>query len=442
MNVRVRVLDVTHVMPGQTANQQRDHATIKLSPFDTFILALPPVQFLFFYDDGSLPPFASVVSSLRTSLAATLAVFAPLAGKLTACPNDDVVIDCSPNAVRPGVKFVEAEYSGDSADMRRLARDAEHDTEAFLQLVSVLDLGRLPAPVLAVQVTRSTGEGGGTVVVGVSMHHAVADGLSVCISYGRETWARKFTRLSAPDLPTVNMLPEPDWTRQSRRTYLLSAGQIQALRRRILESQAAKNGDNQPSLEPPTTYVAIAALLWTSVASAVDRHADDADEMYFQFPADCRRRLRLDPGFFGNCIKVCYARATAGEICGNDGDHALASAAAAVHRAIREHMEEEDPLGDADRWVEINRGVPQERVAKHWSSHRFMAYEVDFGWGQPSRAEVVSVFSQEMATLVGARDGAVQVTVTLDRECINGFEAIFLSQVSACMIEHQMKSRM
>ncbi|KAM0931865.1 hypothetical protein ACQ4PT_000129 [Festuca glaucescens] len=343
--------------------------------------------------------------------------------------------------------------------MRRLARDAEHDTEAFLQLVPVLDFGRLPAPVLAVQVTRSTGEGGGTVVVGVSMHHAVADGLPVLhflrawsaasrdesttaagivpptfdktriLQHPKaETWARKFTRLSAPELPTVNMLPEPDWTRQSRRTYLLSAGQIQTLRRRILESQ--------PLLEPPTTYLALAALLWTSIARAksVDRHANDADDVYFQFPADCRRRLRLDPGFFGNCIKVCYARATAGEICGNDGDHALASAAAAVQRAIREHMEEEDPLGDADRWVE--------RVAKHWSSHRFMAYEVDFGWGQPSRAEVVSVFSQEMATIVGARDGAVQVTVTLDRECINGFEAIFLSQVSACMIEHQMKSRM
>jgi hypothetical protein len=305
------------------------------------------------------------------------------------------------------------------------------------------------------------------------MHHAVADGLSVLhflrawsaasrdksitaagivpptfdktriLQHPKaETSARMFTRLSAPDLPTVNMLPEPDWTRQSRRTYLLSACQIQALKRRILERQAAKNGDKQPSLEPPTTYVALTALLWTSIARAVDRHADDADEMYFQFPADCRRRLRLDPGFFGNCIKVCYARATAGEICGDDGDQALASAAAAVRRAIREQKEEEDPLGDADRWVEINRGVPQERVAKHWSNDRFMAYEVDFGWGQPSRVEVVSVFSQEMATLIGARDGAVQVSVALDRECMDGFEATFLSQVSASMIEHQMKSRM
>jgi hypothetical protein len=143
MNVRVRVLDVTHVSPEETANRPRDHAAIKLSPFDTFILALPPVQFIFFYDDESLPPFPSLVSSLRTSLAATLALFAPLAGKLTACPNDDVVIDCSPDAVRPGVKFVEAEYSGDSADMRRLARDVEHDTEAFFQLVPELELGRL-----------------------------------------------------------------------------------------------------------------------------------------------------------------------------------------------------------------------------------------------------------------------------------------------------------
>jgi hypothetical protein len=213
----------------------------------------------------------------------------------------------------------------------------------------------------------------------------------------------------------------------------------------VQSQAAAKNGDGEPEL--PTTYVAIASLPWTSIARAksLDNAADE--EEYFLFPADCRRRLQppLEPGFFGNCIKVRYARATTGDLVCRDGgndDDGLARAAAAFWRAIREHVEEEDPLGDADRWVEINRGVPQERVAKHWSNDRFMAYEVDFGWGQPSRVEVVSVFSQEMATLIGARDGAVQVSVALDRECMDGFEATFLSQVSASMIEHQMKSRM
>jgi hypothetical protein len=56
---------------------------------------------------------------------------------------------------------------------------------------------------------------------------------------------------------------------------------------------------------------------------------------------------------------------------------------------------------------------------------------VDFGWGQPSRVELVSVSSPEMTTLLGAPGGAVQVSVALHRSHVDGFEASFLAQVSA-----------
>uniref|UniRef100_A0ACD5XW85 Uncharacterized protein n=1 Tax=Avena sativa TaxID=4498 RepID=A0ACD5XW85_AVESA len=472
MNVRrVRVTEVSHVQPAEKTtnnNEPRDHhaASINLSPFDTMFLALPPIQRLFIYhDDGGagkddLPPYPALARTLRASLAATLALFTPLAGKLTArsgSDSDDLVVDCSPEAVRPGVRFVEAEYSG---DMLKLARDVEHDADAFLQLVPELDVRRLPAPVLAVQVTRSAGAG--AVAVGVSMHHAVADGKSLWQFMrawaatsrdggGEEVLlptptferadilrhpkaqpaARQFARLLAPDMPAMNTLPEPDWTRQSRRTYLVAADQILSLKRRI--SQAAAK--DQP---PPTSYVAIASVLWTSIARAAkspdqDDATDDDDAYYFLFPADCRRRLRppLDPAFFGNCVKFCCARATTHDLCRHDADDALARAAAAVGRAIREQVEEEDPLGDVDRWAETIQGIPRERLAQQGSSHRFMAYEVDFGWGEPSRVEIVSVFNETMAMLVGARDGAVQVSVALPRDRMDGFQDSFVSQLSA-----------
>ncbi|KAF7045669.1 hypothetical protein CFC21_054752 [Triticum aestivum] len=468
MNVRVRVLDTTHVRPELPGHA----ATIKLSPFDTLFLALPPIQRIFFYDDDgapSLPPFPAIVRSLLASLAATLSVFAPLAGRLAASLDGDLVVDCSLDALQLGVKFVQAEYSGDAADMRRLARDAEHDTEAFVQLVPELEVARLPAPLLAVQVTRPVLSGGddqgaGAVVVRISMHHEVADGQSlfqfmrawaaasregspavaglvppptfdrsVIMRHPKaEAAARNFARLCAPDLPIVNTMPELDWTRQSRRTYLLDAGQIQSLKRRIVQQRqaAGADNDNQP---PPSTYVAVASLLWTSMARA--KHPDQAvnagaaDDAYLLFPADCRRRMQppLDPGFFGNCVKLCFARATASKlVCRDDDDGALAHAAGALRRAIREQVEEKDPLGDADRWAETYQGIPPERRSQQGSSHRFMAYEVDFGWGQPSRAEIVSMFSPEVAMLVGA----VQVSVALGRDLIDGFEACFMSLVS------------
>ena len=102
---------------------------IKLSPFDTMFLPLTPMQRLFFYEGDDLPPFPDLVRALRSSLAATLAVFTPLAGQVAVSPSGvGVAIDCSPGTVsRGGVRFVEAEYAGSAADVRRLAGAAEHE---------------------------------------------------------------------------------------------------------------------------------------------------------------------------------------------------------------------------------------------------------------------------------------------------------------------------
>ena len=232
----VRALSVTHVRPAETSNSQQqdaDQAMIKLSPFDTMFLPLTPMQRLFFYEGDDLPPFPDLVRALRSSLAATLAVFTPLAGQVAVSPSGvGVAIDCSPGTVsRGGVRFVEAEYAGSAADVRRLAGAAEHDADAYAQLAPAL-----PAPALSAQVTRPAGGGGGigAVVVGVSMNHVVADGQAlwefirawaaaargsstagtglVPPTFDRaainrhpkaEEVARKFVRVFAPALPTV-----------------------------------------------------------------------------------------------------------------------------------------------------------------------------------------------------------------------------------------------
>ncbi|TVU12665.1 hypothetical protein EJB05_46316, partial [Eragrostis curvula] len=151
MGSRVRGVNVTHVHPANTGDQSPPfHGEYKLSFLDVFHIATMPVQRLFFFDGPNLPPFPT----LQSSLAATLAVFLPLAGKLAfRASTGDVVMDCSPDAVPSGVQFIEAEFSGSAYDMRRLARDEEHDTDAFVQLVPKLEAALLPVPVLSVQVT-------------------------------------------------------------------------------------------------------------------------------------------------------------------------------------------------------------------------------------------------------------------------------------------------
>ena len=72
-------------------------------------------------------------------------------------------------------------------------------------------------------------------------------------------------------------------------------------------------------------------------------------------------------------------------------------------------------------------GAPPGRVLQVGASNRFAVYETDFGWGRPARVELASVFVREFVAVVGAPDGAVQVSVALDRDRMDGFEANFLS---------------
>ena len=110
----------------------------------------------------------------------------------------------------------------------------------------------------------------------------------------------------------------------------------------------------------------------------------------------------------------------------------VARAAAAIQDTIRAHLEElgGDRLSDAESWIAAYRAVPQERLVAVGSSHRFMAYETDFGWGGLTRVELVSLFVRQMVTLLGAKDGGVQVSVALDEAAMEAFAASFVVPVS------------
>ncbi|RLM55662.1 hypothetical protein C2845_PM10G02470 [Panicum miliaceum] len=457
MGSLLRALNVSHVLPAPDQAAvcspealHVDGGHVKLSFMDALFVDRVPMQRLFFYEGPGVPPFPSLVRSLKSSLAAVLAVFHPLAGKLTyRASTGDVVVDCTPAAVAPGVRFVEAEYPGSIDDMRRLAVGDEHHTEALMLLGPELNAGRLPAPVLAVQVTRPAIGGARAVVVGVSIHHAVADGHSVwqfmsawsavsrspeaasglapptfdrtAIQYPKaDEVACKFLRTIAPALPVArspSLYTPPD---QRRRSFLLRAEDIKSVKQRIL-AQSKAIGELMDT--HPSTYVAVSSLVWTSIVRA--KCLDPAADAYLLVPADLRRRLGppIDERYFGNCVVPCFARAVVRDL--RDGGAGLARAAAAIGAAVRAQLG--DPLGGAERWLERFLAAPRERLTHAGSSNRFKAYETDFGWGAPSRVELVSLFTRELVLLLGAaEDGGVQVTVALDHAHMEGFAANLL----------------
>ncbi|XP_025825687.1 malonyl-CoA:anthocyanidin 5-O-glucoside-6''-O-malonyltransferase-like isoform X2 [Panicum hallii] len=188
----VRIVDISYVaVPAKAARPPED---VKLNAMEAQWLVLPLLQYILFFEGEQLPPFDTVVQSLRSSLKATLANFAPLAGKLVhLADTGDVAIRCSASSSDDGVRFVVAESE---ADVRRLAGDEEHDVQTFERLVPELDMTELPASLLAAQATRL--EGGG-VALGVTVHHAVADGRSLWRFV--EAWAAACRRDTPPPMP-------------------------------------------------------------------------------------------------------------------------------------------------------------------------------------------------------------------------------------------------
>ncbi|CAL5025188.1 unnamed protein product [Urochloa decumbens] len=441
----LRIVDVSYVaVPANAALPPED---IKLNAMEAQWLVLPLVQHLLLFEGDQLPPFDAVVQSLKSSLAVTLATFAPIAGKLVHLADTvDVAIRCSSDA---GVRFVVAE-SG--ADARRLAGDEELDVQTLERLVPEVDMGVLPSPLLAVQATRL--EGGG-VALGITAHHAVFDGRSLwrfveawaaacrgdampepppCFDRSRvslpggEELARNVLRKYVPNLPvaTTPSIMQEDRPRFIRWTFTVDAQQIERLKQRIVRLGEASHG-GAPCRRPPTRFVAVAALAWTCYVRCRSIPADK--DVFLMFIADVRDRLDPPAGaeYFGACLSGCLAKLPAREL---HGERALAAAAAAVQDEVEKMVE--DPVAGWEL-IRISGPLPRDRFVNVSGSASFAAYEVaDFGWGRPARTVPARMNRDGQVALVRARDGeGVQVSVSmLQRAHMDAFKAEFLELLS------------
>ncbi|KAE8766763.1 Anthocyanin 5-aromatic acyltransferase [Hordeum vulgare] len=438
----VRAVTVSRVAPSVHGVER-----VKLSFFDSPWVVLPPIQRVFLYELGDADGFPAVVNRLKRALSDTLAHYLPLAGMLEyAVDTGDAFVDCT-NA---GVAFLEAE--GDM-DVPRLAGDEAHDILAFLNLVPELDARVLPAPVLSVQATRL----GGGLAVGLSVHHAVADGRAVWRfmeawssasregspvtkvlgppHYGREViphppngdeLAREMLKTVAPNLPVVR--GQYDFSQRflrARRTFYLGIDDIRSLRRRIDDLASADSAADAPKPKPVSTFVALAALSWTAFVRS--KGLGTGDDTYLMFLADLRSRLDppVSEAYLGNCVRACLATcADAADLLGQSG---ILRAARAVQAAVAEM--EAAPLSGTDKgWMQMLMRLPFQRMTNVAASPRFRAYDAaDFGFGKPARVELVSMNHDGEMVLVGGRThGEVQASVSIDPAHMDAFKACIL----------------
>ncbi|KAJ1273064.1 hypothetical protein BS78_06G251400 [Paspalum vaginatum] len=445
MAAPVTIIDISYVAAPAPAVPPEP---IKLNAMEALWVVVPHLQHLLLFEgDKQLPPFDALLQSLRSSLAATLASHAPLAGKLHhLADTGDVAIRCSTDD--EGVKFVAAESD---ADVRSLARDEDHDVHTFERLVPELDMGLLPAPLLAVQATRL---GGGGVALGITAHHAVVDGHSLwrfveawaaaCRGDappapppvfdrsrvklpGGEELTRSILRKYSPNLPSASMpWSQPEDHRQvMRRTFALDTQDMGRLKQRIVRLGEAHGA---PLRRPPSRFVAVLALAWTCFVRS-KAFAGDENVCLFFF-ADARDRLDPPAGadYFGTCLTGCLAKLPAREL---HAEGALAAAASALQGAVQRMVE--DPLDCWPGWEFFRVGADfSDRMINVSGSPSFRTYQVaDFGWGRPRRTENVRMNREGQVALVGARDGeGVQVSVSmLQRPQMDAFKAELLDQL-------------
>ncbi|XP_039123591.1 anthocyanin 5-aromatic acyltransferase-like [Dioscorea cayenensis subsp. rotundata] len=444
----VQIHNVSHITISPSPAHGKDPLLLlPLSFFDAIWITLPPIQRLLLFP-GATPDLHSLKSSLSTSLP----LLYSLAGKLTYLPaTGDIAVACSPD---DHVTFIEAKSDG---DFIRLASDEIHDVDSFLRLVPelddphpTLDTRVLPAPVMAVQVTKF--ESGGF-AVGVAVHHSMVDGRGLwqfieawatacreaeksevsAVIHDRtvirhhprgDEIARRILKMMAPELPINLSLKhknqiiseklniEEGRSELMRRTFTISRDMIQSIKQRANEV-----GNLQHS-----TFTVLSSLTWISLIKT--KTIEDAnEETILGFIMDCRTRLNppLKDNYLGNCLKLCCAKAKVMELVGNAG---LSKACTRIKEQIDESSK--DVLGGCEDWVgEIKRNAKSVNVLIAGSSS-FRAYEIDFGVGCPSRTELVSMNHEGQVVLVGGRkQGEIQMSVCLSTSHMEEFTKEF-----------------
>ncbi|CAH2040431.1 unnamed protein product [Thlaspi arvense] len=152
---------------------------------------------------------------------------------------------------------------------------------------------------------------------------------------------------------------------------------------------------------------------------------------HFVFSVDCRSRMEhpICSTYFGNCLAVCFVAADSKVLIGEEG---VGMAVKAIGEALGRLKE--GVLRGAEAWLSYGSSlsVQRERVFSLAGSPRFELYNVDFGWGRPTKVEVVSIAKSGAFSLSDSRDGSggVEIGVVLKNSEIEAFSSLFADGLS------------
>ncbi|WOL06199.1 phenolic glucoside malonyltransferase 1-like [Canna indica] len=433
----LRVLGTIQVSPppGTVAE-----SILPLTFLDLIWLNAGAVERVFFY---SLPHSTSyfidsLLPNLKSSLSVSLQQFYPLAGKIRRSPDRDDRYELH-YVDGDAVPFTVAENDGDDFDdfSRSHARDFKRVSPLIPQLPKQEDGGKR---LLALQVTVFPNQG---VAIGVTVQHTACDGSSSMrfMSWWAATCARA-GGVAAPVPPTAPVF-DRTLVADPRDLYSVfykmgkdSAEIMEAMTNKAVPPDAvigtfALGADDIRRLKEMvssrtkfhcSTIVVLFAFVWVCLVKA--RAIESDERSLLIFVADCRGRLQppLPESYFGNCLTVCFAELTAGELKGEDG---TVVAARSIGKAI--DVLKEGPFEDAAHWPEKFKNMVSQQPLSVAGSPKLKVYDMDFGWGRPKKVEIPSIRYTGAMSVAESREeeGGVEIGFVLPKHEMEEFEKHF-----------------
>ncbi|KAM7260542.1 hypothetical protein ACFE04_011215 [Oxalis oulophora] len=460
----IKIVEVTKICPSKLPENQN---IIHLTCFDLMWIKLHQVERLFFYEFSSSSSSSLILHSLKHSLSLALSNYLPLAGRLTWGPHDPKpYILCSPTDYVSVVvaETINADDDDNNNNFHKLCSKGNIvKANELRRYVPSLQISDEAASIISLQITFFPGFG---LCIGIAAHHAVLDAKSTIMFM--KSWAYLCQKLVLnqqidPLLP-ANLRPHLDRTvlkdptgkhdmfqlnnslkiaafinpggnhrnlrvrgtggapDQVRATFDLSSQDINTIRKKIMSKLNPDDDDLQYLSRFTVTYAH--AIVCFVKAKAVENNV----KINFFFPADFRSRLvpPLPANYFGNCVgndKMITLESN--DIIGEEG-------LVIVARNISDSLKNLAKYGYFERVQEASDSVLNCEPSPLWpispaGSHKLEVYGVDFGWGRPTKVDIVSIGSFSMAE---SRDksGGIEIGLVMKNQVeIQAFASLFFS---------------
>lgn len=438
----IRLISTSTVLPASSDDHNEFSHRIELTPWDLKLPLLEPIQMgLFFHkptDSFSLT--TTLVDNLKATISQALAIFYPLAGRLSAIENvDDTIsffIDCN----GAGALFVHAAVDdvtlADVLDPIIIPDDLVY---SFFPMKASRngEAAFTKSPLLAVQVTELV-DG---VIIACTMNHCAVDGTSYWHFFN--VWSE----ISLSGLERVSPHSRPVFGRECLDGIVELPISIPLSRDRILDS--GRYAQPQPNLQQRmfrfskekvaelkakanmemritnskdtiSSLQALLAHLWKSIAR--NRRLDADEDCHYWVVIGMRQRIQppLPKEYFGNSTKGMPAKFTAREVL----EQGLGWVAWKINRVVASQT-----AGEARKFLEDWEKSPTildfRRLPANTlltiGSPRFDVYGNDFGWGRPIavRSGQAGKLDGSLTVYPGAElDGSIDFEVCLSTETL------------------------